>query len=324
MRGGCICLRDSAKTFIEGGMRPLAITSELRPLGQSSLRVFPLAYGCWRFAGTTVGEARGKVEAALEAGITLFDHADIYGGDGAAEALFGAVLREAPGLRAAMVLATKCGIVPGVPYDSTRAHIVAACEASLQRLQVDVIDLYQIHRPDWLGHPAEVAAALAQLRQAGKIREVGVSNYRPSQLAALQHHLPFAIATQQPELSAWCLDPFRDGVLDQCLQYGITPLAWSPLAGGDLGLSVEAARASAGGARLGDLIACLDAIAVRQAVPRSAVALAFLLAHPAGIVPILGTQRVARIGEALRAFDVSLTRSDWYAIVTAAQGERLP
>jgi len=305
-------------------MQPLPIRADLRPLGSSGLRTFPLAYGCWRFAGTSVDAARAKVDAALELGINLFDHADIYGGDGAAESLFGGVLRAAPHLREAMVLATKCGIVPGVPYDSSRAHIVAACEASLRRLHVDVIDLYQIHRPDWLGHPAEIAAALVELKEAGKIRAVGVSNYRPSQLAALQHHLPFAIATQQPELSAWCLDPFRDGVLDQCLERGITPLAWSPLAGGSLGLSAELARATEGGSRMAELIDCLDGIAERNSVPRIAVALAFLLVHPAGIVPILGTQRVERIHEAMRAFDVELTRQDWYAIVTAAQGERLP
>lgn len=305
-------------------MTALPILREPRPLGASDVRVFPLAYGCWRFAGTTVDEASRKIEAAVDAGIDLFDHADIYGGDGAAEALFGRVLQQRPALRAGMVIATKCGIIPGVPYDSTRAHIIASCEASLRRLCIDVIDLFQIHRPDWLGHPAEIAAALTDLRQAGKIREVGVSNYRPSQFTALQQHLSFAIATHQPELSVWCLDPFRDGVIDQCLQLGITPLAWSPLAGGQIGLSLEEAVQRQEGQRLGDLLACLDGIAAREAVPRSAVALAFLLAHPAGIVPIVGTQQPTRIREALHAFDVSLTRTDWYAIVTTSQAAPLP
>lgn len=305
-------------------MEPLPLASQLRPLGASSLHVFPIAYGCWRFAGTHVDEARAKIEAALEVGITLFDHADIYGGDGAAEELFGHVLGEAPHLRASMLVATKCGIVPGLPYDSTRAHIVQACEASLKRLRVDVIDLYQIHRPDWLGNPAEIAETLAALRRAGKIREVGVSNYTTAQFAALQRFLPFPIATHQPELSAWCLDPFRDGVIDQCFEHSLTPLAWSPLARGKLGLSIEEVRHDANGQRLVDLLTCLDTIAAREGVTRTAVALAFLLVHPVGIVPILGTQQIARIRESTSAFQVKLSRADWYAIATASQGHRFP
>src|SRR5262245_10926387 len=154
----------------------LTISSAPRALGASGLRIFPLAYGCWRFAATDVGSARAKLEAAREIGVNLFDHADIYGGNGAAEELFGRVLAEAPHLRQAMVIATKCGIVPGVPYDSSRDHIQRACEASLRRLRIETIDLYQIHRPDFLGHPQEIAAAFAQLRREGKIREMGVSN----------------------------------------------------------------------------------------------------------------------------------------------------
>jgi len=305
-------------------MDALPISAATRPLGQTSLRAFPLAYGCWRFAGTDVHAARAKIEAAVEVGVTLFDHADIYGGNGAAEELFGHVLAEVPHLRDAMLIATKCGIVPGVPYDSSRAHILRAAEASLRRLRIDVIDLYQIHRPDLLAHPAEIAEAMTQLRRDGKIREVGVSNYTAAQFEALQHALPFPIATHQPELSAWCLDPLRDGVLDQCLRYGATPLAWSPLAGGKLGLSIDAARCEADGARLAALLECLDALATREGVTRSAVALAFLLAHPAGVVPIIGSQQPARIRASAEAFRVRLTRQDWYAIVTASQGFRLP
>jgi predicted oxidoreductase len=288
------------------------------------LRAFPLAYGCWRFAGGDVRSARAKVEAALEIGIQLFDHADIYGGNGAAEELFGRVLAEVPHLRAAMLLATKCGIVPGVPYDSSRRHILQAVEASLRRLRTDVIDLYQIHRPDLLAHPEEIAATLTQLRSEGKIREVGVSNYSAAQFEALQEYLPFPIATLQPELSAWWLEPLRDGVLDQCLRRRVTPLAWSPLAGGKLELSVEQAREETHGERLAALIQCLDEIAQRHGVRRTAVSLAFLLVHPAAIIPILGTQRVERIRDAVSAFRVHLSRNDWYAIVQASQGKKLP
>ena len=301
---------------------PLAATP--RPLGRSGLSVHPIAYGCWRFAGTPLRAARAKLDAALAAGITLFDHADIYGGDGAAEALFGDALAEAPALRARMVVATKCGIVPGVPYDSSPAHVRGACESSLRRLRIEVIDLYQIHRPDWLADVRALADALAALREAGKIRAVGVSNFTAAQFDALQRFLPFPIATHQPELSPWCLAPFRDGVLDQCQREQVAPLAWSPLAGGGLGLTADEARRQPHGDRLAALIALLDRLAEREGVPRLAVVLAFLLVHPAGIVPIIGTQRPERIADCGRAFDVRLSRQDWYEIVQVSQGGPLP
>jgi predicted oxidoreductase len=187
-----------------------------------------------------------------------------------------------------------------------------------------VIDLYQIHRPDMLAHPEEVAAALTDLRQRGKIREVGVSNYNVHQVDALQQYLPFPIATQQPELSPWCLDPFSDGIIDQCMRERMAPLAWSPLAGGRLGLSVEAARDEADGERLAGLIMCLDELAASKDTTRTAIALAFLLAHPAGIIPIIGTQQLARIRESTAALKVGLTRNDWYSIVIASRGKPLP
>ena len=175
-------------------------------LGKSRLQVAPIAYGFWRFGGTDVKTARTKVETALEMGINLMDHADIYGVDGGgqfgdAELLFGKVLQEAPHLRDQMVLATKGGIVLGVPYDSSGDYIEQAVNNSLKRLGVDVIDLWQIHRPDFLGHPEEIAATLTKLAQTGrgKIKEVGVSNYTASQFRAPQAHLSFPIASHQPE-----------------------------------------------------------------------------------------------------------------------------
>jgi 6-dehydroglucose reductase len=311
-------------------MDALPIARTRRPLGGSGLDAFPIAYGCWRLFGTEVASAREKVEAALALGIDLFDHADLYGrGEsgpviGQAEAVFGRVLADAPSLRDRMLIATKGGIAPPVPYDSSGAYLVAACEASLKRLGVDGIDVYQIHRPDWLAHPAETAGALERLRESGKIRAIGVSNFTTAQYDALQRHLPVPIATHQPEFSAWHLDPLRDGVLDQCMRDGVTPLAWSPLAGGRLGLSIEAARAEPNGARLAALLARLDEIAAREGVPRTAVALAWLLAHPSGAIPIVGTQQPARLAEAVRAFDVRLTRKDWYDVVIASQGARMP
>jgi len=305
-------------------MDALPIRAEPRPLGRSFLRAFPLAYGCWRFAGDSLREARARVDAALEVGINLFDHADIYGGDGAAEELFGKVIGEAPHLRDGILLATKGGIVRGVPYDSSAAHLREALEASLRRLRVEAIDLYQIHRPDLVAHPEEIAGALTRLREAGKLREVGVSNYTASLFEALQHFLPFLIATHKPELSCWVVGPLRDGVLDQCLRVGVTPLAWSPLAGGLLGLEIAESRRRESGERLAGLLEVLDALAARERVGRSAIALGFLLAHPAGVIPILGTQRIPRIRESTDALRVHLSRADWYAILAASQGAPHP
>lgn len=309
-------------------MSALTINGPSRKLGQTELSAFPIAYGLWRFAGTDVRAARAKVEAALECGVTLFDHADVYGCDGGgefgdAEALFGEVLAEAPELRARMTIATKGGIVLGVPYDSSASYLRSAVEASLRRLRVDVIDLYQIHRPDFLGHPEELAGVLSALREEGKIREVGVSNYTPSQFSALQAWLPFPIATHQPEFSCWRHDALRNGVLDQCLERRVTPMAWSPLAGGQLGLSYEVA-AEHGGPRLVALLKVLDRLAEVHGVSRAALALAWTLAHPAGVIPIIGTQTISRIQDSISALAVKLSRTEWNELLVAAQGEPLP
>ena len=305
-------------------MDPIPLSSSPRRLGASDLAVHPVAYGLWRFVGSDVAAARAKVEAALEVGIDFFDAADVYGCDyggegfGNSESLLGKLLAEKPSLRSRMVIATKGGIQPGVPYDSSPPYLRRACEDSLRRLGVDVIDLYQIHRPDLLAHPEQVAATLDGLRQAGKIREVGVSNHTAAQLDALQAHLPFPVATHQSELSVLALEPFRDGVLDQCMRSGVRPLAWSPLGGGRL------MEDPSDDARLGAVQAALDRLAQASNTTREAMALAFLLAHPAGIVPIVGTQNVDRIRALGDVFRITLSRRDWYEVYEASLGEPLP
>ncbi|MGB0647758.1 MAG: aldo/keto reductase, partial [Bradymonadia bacterium] len=279
----------------------------MRPLGTSDLHVSPIAYGYWRFAGTDVQTATKKVQTALEAGINLMDHADIYGldGDGAfgdAEVLFGEVLKQSPQIREQIVLATKGGILPPLPYDSSKAYLRTALEASLRRLGVERIDLYQIHRPDFLAHPAEVAEALTAFRREGKIGEVGVSNYTTAQVRALQAHLDFPLVSRQPEFSVLAIDPLRDGTLDQCMEQTLTPLAWSPMGGGKLGLSLEAAKQVDQTGRVANVLATLDDIASEQGVSRASVALAWVMVHPAGVIPILGTQRCERILESRQAF----------------------
>jgi predicted oxidoreductase len=293
-----------------------------RPLANSGLMVSPLAWGMWRFPiHEDVSAARAKVDAALEAGITLFDTADIYGLDegqfGGAEAQLGRVFWEDRTLRDRMVLATKGGIVPGVPYDSSADYLVAACEASLTRLKVDVIDLWQIHRPDHLAHPAEIARAFDRMRAQGKVRAFGVSNFTPAQVDALIAHLDFPLASIQPEFSAFHIDPVSDGTLDQALARSLAVLAWSPLGGGRVSNPGDDARAHR-------VVAALDAIAHAQGVPRAAVAYAWTMAHPAGVIPIVGTQNPARILEASEAFNVSLTREHWYSVLVAARGAPMP
>jgi len=283
--------------------------------------VGPLSFGLWRYTNTDVAAAQSVLEAALDAGMNLIDNADVYGFDwggtgfGQVEEILGTVLAGAPELRDRMVLASKGGIMPPLPYDSSPAYLRSACEASLTRMGVDVIDLYQIHRPDMYAHPADVAAVLSELRDAGKIREVGISNHTPAQVAALQAHLAFPIVANQPEFSASHLDPMRDGTLDQCMQLGITPLAWSPLAGGSLATGDGVAP---------ELLAVLDQLAERESVERGHIAMAFVLAHPSKPIAIVGSQNLDRLAASATALDVQLDRSDVYAIVQASEGVPLP
>lgn len=310
------------------------------PVGRSSLQSSRLAYGCWRLAGTWEAaqvtperEAHGRaaVHAAYDAGFTLFDLADIYA-DGAAETIFGQALKEAPGMRDRIVIASKCGIrkagqpEPHAPYryDFSKAHILRSCEESLRRLGVNTIDLYMLHRPDFLGNPAEVAAAFSQLKQEGKVREFGVSNFRPSQVTAFQAACPMPLIVNQVELSLGQLAPLSDGTLDQCLAAGITPLAWSPLAGGRLASGATVSMQDPDHARKQKLFDAIDHLARERGATRGQVALAWLLRHPAQIIPIIGTIHPERILEAVKAADLELTRDEWYRLYVAASGQKLP
>ena len=277
----------------------------------------------WRLAenGRSVSEASRLVHAALDAGITLLDTADIYGFDGNggfgdAEALLGEVLAAEPALRPRMVLASKGGIMPPLPYDQSRGYLSSAIDASLRRMRADMIDLYQIHRPDILTHPQELARTLEDAVAAGKIRSIGVSNFTQPQIEALAHFTDLPIVSTQPEISPLRIDCFENGELDQAMRLGMTPFAWSPLGGGRL--------LSPGNARDAAVAAELDRIGQAQGVGRSVAAFGWLMAHPAGIVPIIGSQSPERIAEAMQALEMRWTRQDWYAVLVAARGEALP
>ena len=294
-----------------------------RLLGKSGIVVSSMAWGMWRFAGRTVNEARSLVEAAIESGITLLDTADIYGFDGSggfgdAEALLGQVLAEAPGLRDRMVLASKGGIMPPLPYDSSPTYLDAALDASLKRMGVPRVDLYQIHRPDMLTHPHEVARFAEKAYALGKIAAFGVSNMTPAQTSALLSFMPreLPLSTTQPELSPLCLDTITDGTLDLALQHGLAVLAWSPLGGGRI--------ASPTNARETAVAAALDEVATAHAVSRTAAAYSWIMAHPARPIPIVGSQNIERIRDAADATKVHWTRESWYTVLVASRGEKLP
>lgn len=305
------------------------------PLGSSALVSSRLAYGCWRIArsgedGVDLATARRAVLAAVDAGYTLFDHADIYC-DGRAEKAFGAVLRETPSLREGMVIATKCGIrfagqPPGAPYryDLSGDHIMRSCEQSLHRLGVETIDLFQLHRPDWLMDADEVAGAFVTLRSAGKVREFGVSNFSPAQLTLLQSAVSAPLAVNQIEISLLQLGPLADGTLEQCQSAKITPLAWSPLGGGLLADGAVDILDAQKSYQPKAVVTALDEMADGRGTTRSALALAWLLRHPAGIVPIIGSTDPARIRAAVAATDIELTREEWYRLLTVARGVPLP
>jgi predicted oxidoreductase len=283
--------------------------------------VSPLAWGMWRFQGDDVNAARERVEAAFDAGITLFDTADIYGPDngepfGASEALLGRVFAEASHLREKMVLASKGGIVIGTPYDQSAAYVEAAIDASLKRLGIDHIDLWQVHRPDILTHPAELAKALETAKSAGKIGAIGVSNFTVSHTQALMRHLDSPLASVQPELSALTLDPMVDGTLDMAMADDLAVLAWSPLGGGRLiNPKTEGERAAA---------TALQAVADAQGVSLTAAAISWIMAHPARAIPIIGSQDPTRIRAAGEALKVKWTRASWYTVYVASRGEPLP
>jgi predicted oxidoreductase len=270
----------------------------------------------WRLRGDDLAGAHALIEAALDSGITLFDTADIYGFNGAggfgdAEAALGCVLSEASDLRARMVLATKGGIIPGVPYDSSPAYLERALDASLRRLGVEQVDLWQVHRPDLLAHPQELAATLEKMIASGKTRAVGVSNFTPAQVVALESFLTIPLASTQPEFSPLHTDPLWDGTLDLAMKRDHAVLAWSPLGGGRLGQD-------------GPVATLLADKGAQHGVSTTAATYAWLMAHPVRVIPIVGSQRAERIREAGDAFKVEWTRAEWYAVLQASMGKKLP
>jgi len=263
------------------------------------------------------------IEQCIEWGITTFDLADIYG-DHTQERDFGLALKERPDLRDRLELISKCGICrpdPNRPqyttkyYDTSAAHIRASVEQSLADLHTDHLDQLLIHRPDALMDPAEIADAIDALRAEGKVKAFGVSNFTPAQFDLLNQFTP--LSTNQVQVNLLHLDPFLDGTFDQLLAKGVAPQAWSPLGGGALfqpGDDPQLERIRATAADLGKKYnAALDQLL-----------LAFLLRHPSGIRPVLGTTKTDRVKSAVDALHIQLSREDWYTLWSASTGHPVP
>lgn len=289
----------------------------------SDLSFSRLVYGMWRIGDvkdTSPAHVEAKIAACLEQGITTFDQADIYG-DYGAEAILGGALKANPSLRDQMEIVTKCDIVAPIGryadksvkyYDTSRAHIMHSVETSLSEMGIEQIDLLLIHRPDPLMDHNETGAALDELVTSGKVRAVGVSNFRPWDWSLLQSAMKTPLSTNQIEISLGEVSPFTNGDLAFHQQHNLPVMAWSPLGGGGLMTATS------------ELTKRMDAIAAAQGVDRAAVAVAFLLRHPAQILPVLGTNNLDRIKTISDATKVELDRETWFKLYEAALGKEVP
>ena len=286
-----------------------------------------MVYGTWRLLDTkpTAQEINRRLHACVELGITTIDTAEIYGLYEVEQAL-GAALALSPGLRDKLEIVTKAGIyVPcgyhpdrrTAHYNATGARLVKSLEKSLRLLGTDHVELFLVHRPDWLTRADDTAAGLNQLVRSGKIRAAGVSNYTASQFDLLNPQMEQPLATNQLEFSLLHHDPVHDGTFHQCEKLGVLPLTWSPLAGGRL-----FDPANPAGQRL--------AAAAQSMAPRyngatlAQLAYAWILAHPSRPLPVIGTNQLERLKHAALADEITLEREDWYALWEAAQGRRVP
>jgi predicted oxidoreductase len=260
------------------------------------------------------------IEACLGLGITTFDHADLYG-KFTCEAQFGAALARKSSLRAQLQIVTKCGIRPhgsGTPparvkhYDSSAAYVQASVDRSLAALQCEVIDVLLLHRPDPLMDADALAHTFNALHAAGKVRYFGVSNHNPAQIDLLQSRCTAPLVTNQIELSLRQIQAFTDSSLDHAQQHRMRPMAWSPLAGGQL------LREDFLSHLLREMTQELGLQTPEQ------TALAWLMAHPAGIVPVLGSREPQRLAQAVAATQVRMGREDWFRLWSAALGREVP
>lgn len=283
-----------------------------------------LIYGMWRLGDdedTSPAHVQAKIEACLAQGITTMDQADIYGGY-EAEELLGNTLKQAPSLRDQLEIVTKCDIIAPVGrhsgarvkyYDTSAAHITQSVEDSLRLMAIDHIDLLLVHRPDPMMDHHETGRALDTLVSSGKVGSIGVSNFKCHDWTLLQSAMETKLATNQIELSVLANQAFINGDVAYLQERNVAPMAWSPLAGGALFEPQNQA-----------LLAKLSQVGEQAGVDAAAVAVAWLLAHPARIMPVLGTNNIARIAKISQCLDITIDRQTWFEIYEAANGHEVP
>lgn len=300
-------------------------------LGKSNLEVSEIGLGCMRITGLgSKAEVRSLIDTAMDQGINFFDHADIYA-DGEAEAIFGEAAADIP--REKMIIQTKCAIHPGTSYDFSKENILKSVEGSLKRLKTDYVDVLLLHRPDTLMEPEEVAEAFETLEKQGKVRYFGVSNENAMQMELLNHYCGGRIVADQLQFSIAHCDIIdsglnvnvhndagtnRDGgVLEYCRLKNITIQAWSPFQYGMFeGVFL-------GSEKFPELNKLIGELAEKYQVTDNAIAVAWILRHPARIQTIVGSTNKKRVEDICKASDVRLTREEWYALYMAA-GKQLP
>lgn len=272
--------------------------------------------GAWRWTNESASDIEKLIDTALENGISTFDHADIYG-NYTCEESFGNVLRKNSSLRDKVQLITKFGIRmlsdkrpehAVKHYDTSKEHMVRSVENSLKALGTDRIDVLLIHRPDPLLNPTEVAEAFSKLKQQGKVLHVGVSNFTPAQFEMLQSYLPFPLVTNQIELSLFRNEPFFNGDTDVLMKHKVRPMAWSPLGGGKF-FDDERIKG------------LLQRLSGEYNATAMQLLLAWLLKHPSGVLPILGTTKAERIKDGAAAVNVNIDRQHWFELLKAVSGK---
>ncbi|QOR67916.1 aldo/keto reductase [Cytobacillus suaedae] len=300
-------------------------------LGTSSMEVGEIALGCMRMASLSPKEAANVIEHACESGVDLFDHADIYGG-GKSEEVFAEALELTSRKRDELIIQTKCGIRKGF-FDFSKEHILSSVEDSLKRLKMDYVDMLLLHRPDALMEPEEVAQAFTKLKESGKVRYFGVSNQNPMQIELLKKYVKEDLIVNQLQLSLMHTpmidaglnvnmqhDPavVRDsGVLEYSRLHNMTIQAWSPFQYG----MIEGTFI--GNEKYPEINAKLQEIAEKKGVTDSAIAIAWILRHPAKIQPVVGSMNPKRIKDIAAASTIELTREEWYDLYRSA-GNNLP
>ncbi len=300
--------------------------SRISPNGPEFSR---LVYGTWRILddadASSPQEINRRLNVCVEQGMTTIDTAEIYGLYEVEEAL-GKALSLSPGLRDKLEIVSKAGIyVPcsyhpdrhTAHYNATAARLVKSAEKSLRFLGTDHLELFLVHRPDWLTSADDTAAGLNQLMRDGKIRSAGVSNYNVAQFNVLNSRMEQPLATNQLEFHLLHMDPILDGTFDQCQQQRVLPMAWSPLAGGRL-----FDPANEAGQRLKKAALVIGERYNNATLEQ--LAYAWIMAHPSQPIPVIGTNKVERIISAAQSADIKLERQDWYALWEAAQGRKIP